>query len=142
MTEKNPTKTESLAALADSVIAVDKPGALDWARGTIYAALNDAYELGAMSVPEPPASTATPAEQLTAFGQALDQTKRAGFVAQVVHTIDPEKIAEHGEDVLLAWIRQTLRELAQGGADPMKDATVQIVGMEDGTVVVTGEGLV
>ncbi len=138
MTEKNPTKTETLAALVDGYMntpATDE----NEARTQLLAALNDAYDLGAMSVPQPPASTATPAEKLTAFGQALDRSKREGFVLNVVHTIEPDKVAEHGEDVLLAWIRQTLRELAANGADPLKDATVQIVGLPDGTVVVTGE---
>lgn len=80
-----------------------------------------------------------PVAARTSFGQPADPQKRQGFVLNVVHTIQPEQIAEHGEDALLAWIRQTLRELAANGANVLADASLQIVGMPDGVVVVTGE---
>lgn len=82
------------------------------------------------------------AQPRTALGQPVDAATRQGMIAQAVHTIAPEKVAEHGEDVLLAWIRQSLRELAATGADPLRDASVMIVGMDDGTVVVTAEARV
>ncbi len=78
----------------------------------------------------------------TAIGQPADAATRQSMVAQVIHTITPEKIAEHGEDALLAWIRQSLRECAAAGANPFADASVMIVGMPDGTVVVTAEARV
>jgi hypothetical protein len=78
----------------------------------------------------------------TAIGQPADETTRQGMIARAVHTIPPEKIAEHGETVLLAWIQQSIRELAQAGADPFRDVSLMIVGMQDGTVVVTGEARV
>lgn len=132
MTEETPI----LKALADELVqTIFELGAKE-ATAAALSALRDAYELGAMSKPEP-----TPAPR-TAFGQPANPDQQAGFVARAVHTIPAEKIAEHGEDALLAFMRQTMRELAQTGADPFRDMTIQVVGMPDGASIVAGEGRV
>lgn len=86
----------------------------------------------------------TPAkpDDRTAFGQNPDPAKRAGLVAQVVHSIRPEQFAEHGIPVLGAWCTQVLRDLATNGARPEKDATIMFVGMADGAIIITGEARV
>jgi hypothetical protein len=73
---------------------------------------------------------------------AAAKTGGVGMIVQAVHTIRADQLDEHGEDAILAWIKQALRELAAGGANPYLDATVQLVGMNDGTLVVTAEGLI
>jgi len=126
------TLTETLEALTTGVCdaIMPPPGS----RGTIFAALRDAYDLGAMSQtgPEPAPETRD------AFGQLTDPEKREGLMVQVVHTIEPEQIAKHGYELsVMAWVQQTFRELHAGGAT--QDMTIAIVPVGD-TLVVTGEG--
>lgn len=133
------TENNTLDALADHAHQQTIGSSTADGLAAIRRAVQDAYDLGTSASEQPAAPRLTLAEERTAFGQAANPAKREGFVLNAVNTIKPEQITEHGEDALLAWIRQTLRELAANGADPMKDATIQIVGMDDGTVVVTGE---
>ena len=73
---------------------------------------------------------------------AAAKTGGVGMIVRAIHTVKADQLAEHGEVAVMAWIRQSLRELAALGANPMVDATVQLVGMDDGTLVVTAEGLI
>lgn len=79
----------------------------------------------------------------TAIGQPADATTRQGMIARAVHPINADTIAEHGVEVsIMAYLQQSIRELAQLGADPAKDSSFMVVGMEDGTVIVTAEARV
>lgn len=127
--------TTTLEAIADGYMNATA-GSESEARTQLIAALRDAYELGAMSKPEP-----APAPR-TAFGQAANPDQRAGFLAHVMHSIPAQVIEQHGENALLAMLRQTMRDLAQTGADPFRDMSIQVVGMPDGASVVTGEARV
>lgn len=138
MTESNPTATETLAALVDEQI-----GALT-ARGSysgpqLRAALlqlaRDSYELGrlAESPTAPPRASAR-----DTFG-ARRGTPTEGLAVHVVHGIKGEDYDRDGEMCLLAWIQQTFREIAQNGADPAKQLTLDLARLENGNILLTAE---
>lgn len=107
----------------------------------IAGALHDAFELGKIS---PTARTAVDMTDLLGPGALPPATPTTpGLMARVVHTIEPAAFAEHGPELpLLAYLQQSVRELAAHGAQPHRDMTLQVVGMVDGTTVVTGEAQV
>lgn len=105
-------------------------------RPSVRLAIRDAYELGSLS----PKTVEEP-KPLTPLGLKLGEA-RAGFVATAVNTFNPTERPEPAELQLMAWLQQGFREVAAAGANPLNDAAAQIVGMEDGTVVVTVEATV
>lgn len=132
MTEiEHPT----LRALTDALVATIKPPA--GSRPAIYSTLRDAYELGLTDAK--PAEPARP--PVDAFGRPAELALREGFQLTAVHTVSPEQIAEHGEEVAVtAYVRKVLLDLDANGARAYSDATVAIVRLDaEGVVVVTGE---
>lgn len=126
------TTSDTLEALADGLFAAPI------SRDRAIAALRDAFELGQLAA-TPTTPPPTPAR--TALGLPTDPEKRAGLMVQTVHLITADKVAEHGaETVIMAWIQQTLRQIAANGGNPAIDATVSVTGMDDGAITITGEG--
>jgi len=127
--------TEALEQIATKLLNVQRIAKIT--RAEALQAIRDAYDLGTINGAPKPADVAR-----GSFGQTKDRTAAPGFVVRAVHTIKPEAIAEHGpETALMAWILQTVRELSDGGANPLDAMTIETVLMPDGAVVVTGDGV-
>lgn len=138
MTDSNPTPTETLSALCDEQIGkLTARGS--YSRPQLHATLlqlaRDAYELGRLA--ESP--TAQPrASARDTFG-ARTGALTEGLAVHVVHGIKAEDYARDGELCLLAWIQQTFREIAQNGADPAKQLTLDLARLENGNILLTAE---
>lgn len=123
----------TLAALIEDIaetLGVD----LRTRRGrTLATRMHDAWELGKLSP--------TAVHQVVPSETPVHAGDKAGMVVSVAHTVSADKIAEHGPEVAMtAYLRQCMRELAANGARPEKSSSYEVVGMLDGTIVVTAEG--
>lgn len=108
-------------------------------RRKIEAALLDAYDAGKLH-DAPASSPRAGAMARTALGERM--RPGAGLMVQIAHTIKAEDFAEHGEVALLAWVQQSMRELAANGASPERDSTYQFVQLGDGTITISAEGAI
>lgn len=141
MTEPNPGEPHqnSTAALLRELIeatAAELKIDLRTGRGrTLARAIRDAFEVGKLgpTAANPVKPSATP----------VVAGDKAGMFASAVHTISAEKIAEHGPEVAItAYLRHAMRELAANGCRPDQGSSFEVVGMLDGTIVVTAEAMV
>lgn len=138
MTESNPTATETIAALVDDIVKrLVSEGAytVTQLRAALLQLTRDAYELGRLAE----APTAPPrASARDTFG-ARTGAPTEGLAVHVVHGIKAEDYARDGELCLLAWVQQTFREVAQNGADPAKQLTLDLATLENGNILLTAE---
>lgn len=120
------------------------------ALAVIVSALRDAFELGQLAViaanaPHP--TTPTADEPRNAFGQVVG-AEGPGFLVEVRKVITAEQIAKRAaegvaaEHVVLAWILQSMREIASNGGNPLRDASVRLTGKPNGDVLLEAEGRV
>jgi len=66
-------------------------------------------------------------------GTGIDPTATG---VTVTHTVAADVLSEHGEDAVLAWVRQSLRELAQHHPAPLEHTVVTIKTNSDASVTI------
>jgi len=66
-------------------------------------------------------------------GTGIDPTATG---VTVTHTVSADVLSEHGEDAVLAWVRQSLRELAQHHPAPLAETYLTLKTNPDGSVTI------